>query len=150
MSHTYSSMFLHCVWSTKRREPLVTATIKQQLYAYIGGIVRSEGGSLIAIGGMPDHVHLLIAPPRHVSVSDLMRKIKTSSSKFVHKNYPTMQFFAWQEGYGVFSVSVSMLDIVRNYVETQEEHHKKGSFAEEFLMMLKKHGIEYDERYLLG
>ena len=150
MSHTYSSLFLHCVWSTKGRRPLITPDIQQHLYKYIGGIIQNERGDVVAIGGMPDHVHLLMRAPRHIALGDLMRKIKSSSTWFINQNHSNLHYFAWQEGYGVFSVSVSMLETVKNYVLTQEEQHKKGSFAEEFAMLLQKHGIQYDERRLLG
>lgn len=118
------------------------------MFDYIGGIIRQQGGNLLAAGGMPDHVHLLVAISKSVSVVDALRDLKTNSSKWVHENLPNESGFAWQAGYAAFSVSYSALDSVRGYIARQPEHHRVRTFQEEFLELLRRHEIEYDERYL--
>jgi REP element-mobilizing transposase RayT len=135
------------VRGTKGRYPFLTDPLKHQIYRYIGGIVRGEKSDLLAIGGMPDLVHLLVALNKNMTMPDLVRKIKANSSKFLNETRPNMKF-AWQEGYGSFSVSVSMLEVVKNYIDQQEEHHKKGSFEEEYIALLKRHNIDFEMQYL--
>ena len=115
----------------------------------MGGIVRDENGTLYKIGGMPDHVHLLIQWRTGESAATLMRNVKSRSSQWVHQTFPTMSAFAWQEGYGVFSVSESRIDSVRVYIRNQEQHHHTTTFEEEYLAFLNAHRVEYDERYVL-
>jgi REP element-mobilizing transposase RayT len=148
MGATYSKILLHFAFSTKHRTPLITPELQPRLYEYLGGTIRGEKGALFAIGGMPDHLHLLIRWRPDESISNLMRKLKGNSSSWVHKTFPAMKSFAWQEGYGVFSVSKSQEDAVKRYIETQERHHRKLDFKEEYLALLKAHGVEYDERYI--
>ena len=147
MGHTYSSIFHHLVWSTKERLPIIKPTYRMRLYDYIGGIIKTEQGKMLTIGGTSDHIHLLVLIAPKDSISDLVRRIKSNSSKFINKNIPNLKF-AWQEGYGVFSVSASKTTIVKNYINNQETHHKKYSFKDEFIKLLEKHNIEYDEQYL--
>jgi putative transposase len=149
MSHTYSSIFFHLVWSTKNRIGAINSSVKKRLYEYIGGIIKRENGILIERGGMPDHVHLLVQISPQDSISNLMRSIKANSSRFMRENYPELKF-SWQEGYGVFSVSVSMLPAVKSYIQRQEEHHKKNSFQEEFVGLLRKHDIFFNKEYLFS
>jgi putative transposase len=113
-----------------------------------GGIIKNEKGALIAAGGTPDHVHLLAGSHPDKAVADIVRLIKANSSKWVHENFPPQSAFAWQAGYGAFSVSRSNLDEVRRYIENQDEHHRRVSFEEEFRQFLDRHGIAYDPRYL--
>ena len=148
MPATYSRILLHFVFSTKQRSRMITADLQSRLYAYIGGIVRDEKGALYEIGGMPDHVHLLIRWRTDESVATLMRNVKSHSSLWVHQTFPTMSAFAWQEGYGVFSVSESQIEMVHNYIRNQEHHHHVTTFEEEFVAFLKAHNVEYDERYI--
>ena len=150
MGHTYTALHYHIVFSTKNRVPSIAADIQTRLYEYIGGIVRGENGILIAIGGMPDHTHLLATLHPTACVADMIRRIKGNSSKWVHENLSGMQDFAWQSGYGAFTVSRSNLGDVESYVNNQQAHHANLSFEDEFRAFLQRHGIQYDERYVLG
>ncbi len=150
MAHTYSQLYYHLVWSTKERLALIEDDFKDGLYAYISGAIKFKGGVLIAIGGMPDHVHLCVSLPPSVCIADAVRNVKISSNKWVAENVgkPRLGQFAWQEGYGAFSISRSGLDEVNNYIHNQAEHHKRWSFRDEFLCLLRRYEIEFDEQYL--
>ncbi len=139
---------MHCVFSTKQRRPLITPGLRERLYQYIGGIARENKIILIAAGGVEDHVHILIALPRTMSISKAMQLIKGGSSKWIHDTFPEHRLFEWQEGYGAFSVSLSNQEKVVSYINNQPEHHKKQDFQAEFIAFLKAHEIEYDERYI--
>jgi REP element-mobilizing transposase RayT len=117
---------------------------------YIAGIIENEKGSLLAAGGTQDHVHLLVGLHPEKAVADVLRVVKTNSSRWVHENFPDQAKFGWQSGYEAFSVSRSNLDGVRRYIENQEEHHRKLSFEEEFKQFLDRHGIAHDPRYVSG
>jgi len=145
---TYSQILLHVVFSTKHRKPWITTDIAERLYPYLGGIIRVEKGVLYDISGVEDHVHLYLRLRPDQSVSDLIRAVKTRSSKWVHDTFPTLGAFAWQEGYAVFSVSKSQEDAVKKYIATRAEHHIKEDFKSELLRSLRAHGIEFDERYV--
>jgi putative transposase len=144
MAHTYAANFIHCIFSTKDRCPLIPDTRTAELYAYLGGIARGEGFSLIAAGGTANHLHLLFVLPATSSLAQAVQKLKGSSSRWMGNS------FSWQEGYGAFSVSPSQIPVVKNYIQNQEEHHRKGNFEEEFVSVLRHCGIEYDERYVFG
>ncbi len=144
MAHTYASNFIHCIFSTKDRKPLIAEDRKADLYAYIGGIARSEGFSLVAAGGTADHTHLLFILPVTLSLAATVQKLKGSSSHWMGKG------FSWQEGYGAFSVSPSQVAVVKTYIQVQEQHHQKQGFEEEFTALLRNCGIEYDLRYVFG
>ena len=148
MAGTFTSLHYHLVFSTKDRFPFLDADLRARLYEYIGGIIRSENGILLEAGGMPDHVHLLVRLPTQTAVSDWMRIIKSKSSGWVHETFPGKEKFAWQEGYGAFTVSQSDLERVKEYIRNQAEHHRTRSFQEEFVRFLKVHEIEYDERLI--
>ncbi len=148
MSGTYSQILLHIVFSTKAREPTITPELAERLYAYIGGIIRSEKGVLFNIGGAPDHVHLFLRWRTDASISDLMRIVKSRSSRWVHDSFPAKHAFAWQEGYSVFTVSKSREPMVKAYIEGQTEHHRTQDFKSELLALLRRHKIEFDERYV--
>lgn len=149
MPGTYSQLLLHIVFSTQGRTPWITHDVAEHLYAYIGGIVRAEKGSLYDIGGNDDHLHLYLRWRPDAAVSDLMRTVKARSSKWVHDTFPALNAFAWQEGYSVFSVSKSQEDAVKRYIAGQREHHRKEDFKSELLKLLRAHGVEFDEKYLL-
>lgn len=148
MPGTYSQILLHVVFSTKGRAASIKPEVQARLYPYIGGIVRAEKGTLYAIGGMPDHVHLLVRWRTDAAIADLMRMVKARSSRWMHQTFPDAAAFAWQEGYAAFSVSKSAEPDVKRYIETQGEHHGKHGFKEELLALLKAHGVDFDERYV--
>jgi putative transposase len=150
MSHTYSNLLSHVVFSTKDRKPLIDAELKPRLLGYINGIVDESGGKVLALNAMPDHLHMLWKLPPTSSLSDSLRVVKTNSSRWVHDTWGSQKSFAWQTGYGAFSVSRSNVSAVANYVEQQESHHRKRTFQEEFIELLVKHGIDYDPKYVLG
>jgi REP element-mobilizing transposase RayT len=146
MSHTYSKLLTHITFSTKDREPLVTPVLQPKLYAYMGGVVREMGGSALEIGGMPDHVHLLVLTPPKLALSDVMREVKAGSSRWMSAQ--SGDKFAWQTGFGAFSNSQREVAYVRAYIQNQAEHHREKSFKEELLALLSAYQVEYDERYL--
>ena len=148
MPGTYSQILLHVVFSTKRREPWITPGIADRLYPYMGGIVRAEKGVMYDIGGIEDHVHMYLRWRPDESISNLMRTVKARSSLWVHQKYPKLAAFAWQEGYSVFSVSKSQERTVKKYLARQHEHHKKEDFKTELLKLLRKHEVEFEERYV--
>src|SRR5262245_62863562 len=148
MPQSFSAMYAHLVFSTKNRSPMIEPVWSSRLYEYIGGIVAKRNGVLLAAGGMPDHVHLLVSLGREWSLADLLRDVKAGSSKWVHDEFPEDGGFSWQSGYGAFSVSVSNLDAVKQYIREQSKHHKTMSFQDEFRRLLRKHGLTWDERYV--
>jgi REP element-mobilizing transposase RayT len=148
MPGTFSQLLLHVVFSTKHRQPLVSSQIAERLYPYIGGIVRAEKGVLYDIGGIEDHVHLYLRWRTDKSISDLLRTLKSQSSKWIHETFPALATFAWQQGYSVFSVSKSQEQAVKNYIARQAEHHKKEDFKSELLRLLRIHDIDFEERYV--
>ncbi len=147
MGQSFTSLTVHVIFSTKDRRPLITPDLRQRLFDYIGGIVRKNNGQLLAAGGTADHVHLLVALHPQTAVADMVRLIKANASKWVRQTVGKSDF-AWQTGYGAFSVSHSNREDVRRYIATQEEHHQRVSFDEEWVAFLKRHDIPYDERYL--
>lgn len=150
MAHSYVSNLLHYVFSTKERSKMITPDLQERLWPFIGGIARQNGMKALAIGGVEDHAHVLLSLPATLSVAKAVQLIKGGSSKWVHDTFPEHGGFGWQEGYGAFSVSVSHVKNTIAYIQSQAEHHRKRSFQEEFLLFLKKHSIEYDERYVWG
>ena len=145
---SYGSSYFHCVFSTKERRPLITPSLQERLWPFLGGIARENKMRALMIGGVADHVHLLLSLPATMSIAKAMQLIKGGSSKWIHETFPEQRLFAWQEKYGAFSVSVSQLDSVIAYISKQPEHHRRRSFQEEFVAFLKKHRLEYDENYL--
>ena len=145
---SYISSYFHCVFSTKERRRLITPELRDRLWPFLGGIARQNKMKAIEIGGVEDHIHILLSLPSTLAISKALQLIKGGSSKWVHETFPELRQFAWQEEYGAFSVSMSQLDKTIEYIKGQVEHHRKMTFQEEFLALLKKHRIEYDERYL--
>jgi len=148
MAGQYSAIRLHLVWGVHSREHLLHGGVVERLHAYIGGVVEKSGGRLLCAGGMPDHVHLLVSIHPSVSVSALVNKIKSNSSRWMRSEVPGFGGFRWQAGYGVFSVSESARTRVERYIRSQEEHHRQRSFREEFVALLDRHGIAYEPKYL--
>jgi REP element-mobilizing transposase RayT len=148
MSHTYISNVMHCVFSTKDRAKQISPELQNVLWPYMGGIARTNGIKPVAIGGMEDHCHLLLALPSDISISKALQLVKGGSSKWFRETH--LRSFAWQQGYGAFSVSASQLPKTIAYIQNQAKHHKRIDFAAEFVLLLKRHGIEYDPKYVLG
>jgi REP element-mobilizing transposase RayT len=147
MPSTHTSLHYHLIFATKNREPCLSETWRPQLHEYLGGTARGLGANPEGVGGVADHVHLLVAlKPTHC-LSDFMRELKKASSTWVRET-TRLPDFHWQEGYAAFTVSASARESVRNYIAGQEEHHRKKSFREELLGFLRKSGVPYDERYL--
>ncbi len=148
MAHTFSDLLSHVIFSTKGRADSIDDELRPRLHSYIGGIIRELGGTAIAVCGTADHVHILLCLPPSVSIADAMRVVKTNSSRWVHETSPNLRSFAWQTGYGAFSVSESNRQTVLDYIANQEEHHRRTSFQEEYLAFLQRHRIDYDERFV--
>ena len=150
MGHTYASVLVHCVFSTKNRLPVIEPDWGPRLHAYLGGIARENGARALAVGGVADHVHLLLSLPPVLPVAKALQLVKGGSSLWVHQTFPQVKDFARQEGYGAFSIGVSQVEATIAYIVNQEKHHRRKTFQDEFRAFLKKHGIEYDERYVWG
>lgn len=148
MPESFVCLNCHIVFSTKNRSPWIEASVAERLYQYLGGILRAEGSTLVAAGGMPDHVHLLVSLGKMRALADLLRVLKANSWKWIHETFAAMSQFGWQTGYGAFAVSHSNMAKVRQYIANQAEHHRVRSFQEEFVALLNRHGIAFDERYL--
>ena len=148
MANTYTQIHIQAVFAVQNRECIITKTWKDELYKYLTGIVQNNKHKLLAINGMPDHIHLLIGLRPNQSISDLLQDIKGSSSKWINEKRLVRGKFSWQEGYGAFSYSKLELPDVINYINNQQEHHKRKTFNEEYLQLLKKYEIEFDERYI--
>lgn len=150
MAHSYICVYAHYVFSTKNRQKIITPDLEQRLWPYMGGIARENKMKALAIGGVEDHVHLLISLPSTLAIAKAIQLIKGGSSKWVTDTFPAHEDFEWQEGYGAFSISVSHIEATTFYINNQKEHHRTQTFEEEYKAILRKHGIEYDERYLFG
>src|SRR5262245_23489940 len=148
MPQSFASLHCHIVFSTKKREPWIRRDLAPRLYAYIGGILREEKMALSAAGGIADHVHLLVSLSREHSVAEVVRLVKANSSRWIHETFAELSAFQWQAGYGAFAVSFSNIPSVRRYLAGQEEHHRTVTFQDEFREFLRKHQIEWDERYV--
>src|SRR5690554_4017347 len=148
MSGTFSQIYIQIVFAVKGRENLIDRKWDEKLYQYISAIIRNRGQKLIAINGMPDHIHIFIGLKPSCCLSDLVREIKKSSNEFIRENKLVRGNFNWQEGYGAFSYSHSHIDSVCKYIFNQKEHHKKVLFRDEYIDFLKKFEIEYNEKFL--
>jgi len=148
MSQSYTNLIYHIIFSTKDRQPLIADAHQSRLYDYIGGTIRGQGGISLAINGTEDHVHLLAKLRLDKALSDVLRDLKANASGWMHEVFPDLEDFAWQRGYGAFTVSASQVEQVQNYIARQREHHQKRSFRDEFAAFLRANGVEFDERYL--
>ena len=148
MANTYSNLFHHFVFSTKGRVDLIHRDIEERVWAYIGGIARQHGLAAIQIGGIEDHIHALTMSKPANSPSQIAQWLKGESSKWIHDAFPNLHGFGWQDGYGVFSVSKSNVAAVVEYITNQRRHHEKQTFEDEYVSLLRLHGVDYDERYL--
>ena len=150
MANTYTALFYHIIFSTKNRVSFLTPEIEPRVWEYIGGVARKHQMIALQVGGMADHIHALVMSPPTLAPSNIAKFLKGDSSKWLHEEFPHLSKFAWQEGYGGFTVSKSNLPTVIHYIQNQREHHRTMTFQEEYREFLQKHEIEYDERYIWG
>ncbi len=148
MANTYTQLYVHVVFAVKGRQNMISPKWKEELYKYITGIVTNHGQKLMIINGMPDHLHILIGMKPDIALSDLVRDIKSNSSKFINEKGLTIGKFAWQNGFGAFTVGQSQRENVINYIKTQEEHHRHKTFREEYLGFLQAYQIAYNDQYV--
>lgn len=148
MANTYHQVYIHCVFAVKYREAVIEKTWRSKLFGVIGNLINETGCKTIIVNGVDDHVHCFLALKPIISISELMKTVKSKSSKYINDNLLTKKRFEWQEGYGVFSYSHSHIDAVYKYIANQEEHHKKQTFREEYLNSLNKFKVPYEEQYI--
>lgn len=148
MGQSLNKIYVHLVFSTKYRKPLITDLIKEELFSYLGGICKNLECNPIQVGGYQDHVHILCLLSKKIPLMKLMEEVKSHSSKWIKTKGAEFENFYWQNGYGAFSVNPTELEIVKDYILRQEEHHKRKTFQEEFLAFLKKYNVEYDDKYV--
>ncbi len=140
--HAYTSMFYHIVWATKNRQPSIDPRFKKLLYEYIGKVAISKDWHLLAVGGVDNHIHVLIQKASRYTISDVVRLIKSNSSKFIRDKF--LMNFTWQGGYSVFTVDISSLPRIKNYILNQEEHHRQMTFEKEYVLLLNRYKVAYD------
>jgi len=148
MSSSYCNLLYHIVFSTKAREPWLGPVIRSRVHQYLGAAIRDENGIALIINGTADHLHILAKLRSDKAVSKLIGEVKANSSGWISETFRECRAFAWQEGYGAFTVSGSMVSRIYRYIERQEEHHRGVSFLEEFKVILRAHRLPFDERYL--
>ena len=148
MPKSYTNLLYHLVFSTRDRRPIITVDRRPRLYEYVGGMIRQFGGIALTIGGIEDHLHLLAKLRPDRALSDILRDLKANSTGWMHEVFPDAKDFSWQKGYGAFTVSSSLVPAVSKYIANQETHHKKQSFRDEFVEILRLNEVEFDERYL--
>jgi REP element-mobilizing transposase RayT len=148
MPQSLSFLLVHVVFSTKDRAPVLGDSIRPALHAYLATVSRNADCECYRVGGVADHVHLAMRQSRTITMAKLIEELKTSSSKWLKTQSPELASFAWQHGYGAFSVRPTDLEALRHYIDSQKEHHRKRTFQEEYRAFLAKYGIEYDERYV--
>jgi putative transposase len=146
--HSFNSCLIHCVWSTKNRQPILTSDLRERLWPYLGGIAKENKIKVLAIGGIADHVHMLLSLPPTLSVAKAIQLLKGNSSKWIHETFPKMRSFEWQQGYGAFSIGISAMDSTIAYIRGQANYHRARSFREEFQTMLHRHGFDYGDSTL--
>ena len=150
MAHSFVNNNLHCVFSTKERQNLIRPEFEQRLWKLIVSVAAERGMRVPAIGGIENHVHILLSVPAVLPLAKAIQSIKGVSSKWINEKFPGRGRFAWQEGYGAFSVSASQIENTIRYIRNQKKHHQKQTFEEEYIGFLKKNGMEYDERFVFG
>lgn len=150
MANTFSQIYLHFIFSTKNRQPLIGRDIEERVWAYIGGIARTHKFTAKQVGGLENHIHVLTSSPTTLAPSEMAKYLKGDSSFWIRREFPHLKDFAWQDGYGVFSVSKSGLPEVIDYIKNQRVKHEGRTFEEEYKALLERHGVDYDEKYLLG
>jgi REP element-mobilizing transposase RayT len=150
MANSYLSLHVHVVFSTKNRNRWLSPEIEAEVWSYLAGIIKNQGGNALQIGGVEDHIHILLTMPATISMSQMVKSIKGDSSKWISQNWPNMRGFHWQDGYGAFSVGQSQVAATVAYIKKQRQHHQRKSFEDEYKTFLTKHGIESDEKYIFG
>ena len=148
MANTYTALFYHIVFSTKNRVPFIKHDIEERVWEYVGGVARHHKMTALQVGGIEDHLHVLVMAPATLSPSEMAQWLKSDSSKWIHEEFPDLQDFGWQDGYGTFTVSKANVPSVVGYIQNQRAHHQKQSFQEEYVEFLERSSIEYDKRYL--
>src|SRR4029077_14404315 len=148
MPQSLGKVILHIIFSTKNREPWLESDVRPRMHAYLATVCRDLGAELVRVGGVVDHVHIVTMLPRTVTQAQLIEEIKKASSKWIKTLDARYRGFFWQRGYGAFSVSPSQLHAVLQYIETQQEHHRTRTFQEEYRELLRRHGVDFDERYV--
>jgi REP element-mobilizing transposase RayT len=146
--HSFSSCLVHCVWSTKNREPFLDPNLRERLWPYLGGIARDNKMKVLAVGGVADHVHILVSLPPTLSIAKAIQLLKGNSSKWVHETFSKLHSFEWQEGYGAFTLGISKVATTCSYIHGQEAHHRTRTFRQEFEAILRKHKLGFTERML--
>ena len=148
MANTYTALHYHFVFSTKGRYPWIKQEIEERIWKYLGGIAKTNKMKPRKIGGIEDHVHLLLGAPPTIAPAKIAQLVKGGSSAWIHETFSELVNFAWQDGYGAFTVSKSVIPDLTEYIENQREHHRKRTFQDEYRALLDRHDIEYDERYI--
>ena len=141
--HSFNSCLVHCVWSTKNHAAILNSDLRERLWPYLGGIARENGMKALAVGGVIDHVHILISLRATLSVARAIQLLKGNSSKWIHEAFSNRALFGWQEGYGAFSIGVSGIEPTISYIRNQEEHHRKRGFADELKMLVERYGLQW-------
>jgi REP-associated tyrosine transposase len=150
VANTYTSLNYHVVFSTKTRFPWITLEIEQRIWSFIGGLAREHKMTALQVGGVEDHIHALVVAPPTIAPAEIAKFLKGESSLWIHKMFPGLKKFSWQDGYAAFTVSKSNIPNVISYIKNQREHHRGRTFREEYLDLLRANGIDYDERYVWG
>ena len=150
MANSFLSLQVHVVFSTKNRERWISPQVECEVWGYLSGIIKNQGGKALQIGGIEDHVHVLLAIPATLALSNLVKSIKGDSSKWISQTWPSMREFRWQDGYGAFTVGQSQIADTIFYIKNQRQHHQRKSFEEEYKAFLKVHGIEAEDKYIFG
>lgn len=148
MAQTLVSLLVHLIFSTKHRQDFITPEIEPPLFAYLGGIARKHQSRLLSAGGTANHIHLLVSQSKNIALSDLLEELKKSSSKWLKTQDESLSDFHWQDGYGAFSIGASQISAVKTYLAKQKQHHQRRTFKEEFVELLEKYDIAYNEKYL--
>jgi putative transposase len=148
MANTFTCLKYHVVFSTKHREPWLRVDVQERVWTYLGGVARQNGFNPLLIGGVDDHIHMLLGLPPTVAVSEALKRVKGGSSGWIKQNIQGCGSFSWQDGYGAFTLSKSQESEVKDYIRKQREHHRVKTFQEEYRALLDRHGIKYDERHL--
>lgn len=146
--HSFVSCLVHCVWATKERRPLIKPDLQQRLWPYLGGIARENKMKALVVGGVEDHVHVLLSVPSTLPLAKAVQLLKGNSSKWIHETFKELLDFEWQAGYGAFSISISGIEATTNYIQGQAAHHRRMTFREELEVFIRKHGMEFREQDL--